>query len=318
MAHDVFISYSGPDKSAAQALCAILENNGVRCWIAPRDIAPGSDWGGSIVNAIGAARMMLLVFSASANASNQIKREVECAANAGVTIVPLRIEDIKPTESFKYFLGNIHWLDALPPPLEKHLQQVSEKLRGILSVQSHSAPVVSPTQPEKQRLPKKLFTRRFFLVRCGIGIVLVGTSVGLFLWNSKKPFVVDPTPPPPLKSPTIDPSQSNPQARSSQSPEFTVPRLFASGDAQLQFLIKNMSKLSTAKIIVAIPRQLNDDSRPPDTNEIRYFHDEDQGAATRVAQKVKDALGVELPVVKREYDGRAGPGYFEIWIARIP
>jgi hypothetical protein len=316
MAHDVFISYSGPDKSAAQALCAILEKNGVRCWIAPRDIAPGSDWGGSIVNAIGAARMMLLVFSASANASNQIKREVECAANAGVTIVPLRIEDIKPTESFKYFLGNIHWLDAFPPPLEKHLEQAAEKLRGILSVQSQTAPVVSATQPEKQRPPKKLSTRRFLL--CGIGIVLVGTSVGLFFWNSKRPFVVDPIPPAPLKSPTIDPSQSNPQARSSQSPEFTVPRLFASDDAQLQFLIKNVSKLSRAGIIVAIPRQLNDDSRPPDTNEIRYFHDEDKGVVTRVAQKVKDALGVELPIVKREYDGRAGSGYFEIWIAKIP
>jgi hypothetical protein len=59
-------------------------------------------------------------------------------------------------------------------------------------------------------------------------------------------------------------------------------------------------------------------SRPSDTNEIRYFHDEDQGVATRVVQKVKDALGVELPVVKREYDGRAAPGYLEIWIARIP
>jgi recombinational DNA repair protein RecR len=89
-------------------------------------------------------------------------------------------------------------------------------------------------------------------------------------------------------------------------------------DAQLQFLIKNVSKLSRAGIIVAIPRQLNDDSRPPDTNEIRYFHDEDKGVVTRVAQKVKDALGVELPIVKREYDGRAGSGYFEIWIAKIP
>jgi TIR domain len=51
MAHDVFISYSTQDKPAADALCAILEKNGVRCWIAPRDIMPGSDWGGSIVGA---------------------------------------------------------------------------------------------------------------------------------------------------------------------------------------------------------------------------------------------------------------------------
>ena len=41
MAHDVFISYSTADKTAADAVCAILEGNGVRCWIAPRDIMRG-------------------------------------------------------------------------------------------------------------------------------------------------------------------------------------------------------------------------------------------------------------------------------------
>jgi hypothetical protein len=143
MSHDIFISYATKDKAAADALCAILENNGVRCWIAPRDIVPGSDWGGSIVNGIRTSRVMLLVFSTTANASNQIKREVECAADAGVTIVPLRIENTLPTESFKYFLGNIHWLDALTPPLEKHLQEVVVKVKAILGAESISSTIKS-------------------------------------------------------------------------------------------------------------------------------------------------------------------------------
>src|SRR5271163_583278 len=103
MAHDVFISYSTQDKPAADAVCATLEKIGVRCWIAPRDIMPGANWGGSIVNAIRTSRVLLLVFSNNANESNQIKREVEIAASGGVTIVPLRIEDALPTESFQYF-----------------------------------------------------------------------------------------------------------------------------------------------------------------------------------------------------------------------
>jgi hypothetical protein len=36
MAHDVFISHSSEDKPAADAVCAILEESEVRCWIAPR------------------------------------------------------------------------------------------------------------------------------------------------------------------------------------------------------------------------------------------------------------------------------------------
>src|SRR6478736_8518584 len=90
MAHDVFISYSHVDKATADAACATLERNGIRCWIAPRDITPGDEWSAAIVKAIDQCRVMLLIFSASANDSRQIRREVERAINAGVTLVPVR------------------------------------------------------------------------------------------------------------------------------------------------------------------------------------------------------------------------------------
>jgi len=44
MAYEVFISHSIKDKAAAEAVCAKLEEQKIRCWIAPRDIAPGTDW----------------------------------------------------------------------------------------------------------------------------------------------------------------------------------------------------------------------------------------------------------------------------------
>jgi hypothetical protein len=63
LAHDVFISYSHIDKSAADAACATLEAVGIRCWIAPRDISPGAEWGETIIDAINSARVMVLIFS---------------------------------------------------------------------------------------------------------------------------------------------------------------------------------------------------------------------------------------------------------------
>ena len=69
MPHDVFISYSSKDKVYADAVCARLESEGIRCWIAPRDILPGMHWGGAIVEAIESARLMVLLFSSHANAS---------------------------------------------------------------------------------------------------------------------------------------------------------------------------------------------------------------------------------------------------------
>lgn len=67
MAHDVFISYSHHDKPQADAVCATLEAKGIRCWIAPRDVIPGQEWGAAIVEAIRASRVMVLVFSSHAN-----------------------------------------------------------------------------------------------------------------------------------------------------------------------------------------------------------------------------------------------------------
>src|SRR5436190_1606566 len=73
MAHDVFVSHSAKDKTVSDALVARLEAEGIRCWVAPRDVVPGADWGESIIDAIESSRIMVLIFSASANGSPQIR-----------------------------------------------------------------------------------------------------------------------------------------------------------------------------------------------------------------------------------------------------
>src|ERR1700744_3644740 len=115
MAHDVFISYSSKDKPVADATCATLEAQGIRCWIAPRDIRPGSDWGEAIIDGINDARVFVLVFSSNANVSVQIKREVERAINKGLPVIPFRIENVMPTKSLGYFLFPPHLLGGASP-----------------------------------------------------------------------------------------------------------------------------------------------------------------------------------------------------------
>jgi outer membrane protein OmpA-like peptidoglycan-associated protein len=114
---------------------AALEQNGIRCWIAPRDITPGMNWGASIVEAINQARIMVLVFSGNANKSPQIEREIERAVNRAITIIPMRIADITPERALEYFLSTPHWFDAFPPPTEKHLQRLAETIHSILASQ---------------------------------------------------------------------------------------------------------------------------------------------------------------------------------------
>jgi hypothetical protein len=132
VAHDVFVSYPSVDKSTADAVVASLESAGLRCWYAPRDVRAGSDWAGSIIDAIETARLMVLVFSEATNASDHILREVRQAADAHVPIVPFRTTSELPNRSLEYYIGGTHWLDALSGPMEQHLERVVETATELL------------------------------------------------------------------------------------------------------------------------------------------------------------------------------------------
>jgi TIR domain len=137
---DVFISYSQPDGDCAHEMVARLEAQGVKCWIAPRDIAPSADWAAEIIDAIAAARVMVLIFSASTNQSPQVRREVERAVHKGVNILPFRIEDVLPSKSLEFFLSAQHWMDAFPPPREQYYERLCSYLKTQLSPLAIGAP----------------------------------------------------------------------------------------------------------------------------------------------------------------------------------
>jgi hypothetical protein len=133
MTRDIFISYSQPDRECAFELVARLEGEGVNCWIAPRDIAPSADWAAEIMDAISAARAMILVFSASSNQSPQVRREVERAVHKQLSILPFRIEDVLPSKSLEFFLSTQHWMDAFPPPRAPHYARLCDYLISQLA-----------------------------------------------------------------------------------------------------------------------------------------------------------------------------------------
>jgi hypothetical protein len=115
LAHDVFISHSSINKKAADAVCHTLEHNGVKCWIAPRDIPPGANYGGEIIKGIKNCKVFLLIFSKEANASSAVAKEVERAAlGYKKTVIPFRIDDGEMNENLEFFLTDVHWLDAYP------------------------------------------------------------------------------------------------------------------------------------------------------------------------------------------------------------
>jgi len=149
MAAPVFVSYSSKDDVHVRALVSALEARGIACWISGRDVAPGENFGDSIVDAIERAPAMVLVFSYNANGSEEIKKEIVLASQRRMAIVPVRIEDATPSKSFRYELATRNWIDLFPN-WDKGVAKLSERLTAIANatiVDLPPATTLPPTLP---------------------------------------------------------------------------------------------------------------------------------------------------------------------------
>jgi hypothetical protein len=131
--HDVFISYASEDKPIAEAVCEKLEAKNIRCWIAPRDVPPGMEFPAAIIQGIEGSRVMILIFSSHSNVSPHVLREITSAVNKGIIIVPFRIEEVQPSKSMEYLISVPHWLDAITPPFEQHIDRLATTIERIIS-----------------------------------------------------------------------------------------------------------------------------------------------------------------------------------------
>ncbi len=151
--HDVFISYSSKDKNVADAVCAALEAKRIHCWIAPRDIMPGKQWAGAILDAIEETRLMVLIYSASANASPQVIREVDRAVMRNVIILPFRIEAAEMSKEMQYYISAAHWLDAIEGPMDQHIIKLVTTIKQLLAPDATpSSERMASLQPSSSRL----------------------------------------------------------------------------------------------------------------------------------------------------------------------
>ncbi len=130
MVHDIFISYPSENKAVADTICASLEQQQYRCWMAPRDILPGQNFAEALYDAIDSSRIFVLVFSDITNKSPHIMSEVQRAFNNNIVIIPFRVEAVEPSKALQYYIGTAHWLDAFTPPLEEQV----EKLQKVVAI----------------------------------------------------------------------------------------------------------------------------------------------------------------------------------------
>jgi hypothetical protein len=137
MNHEVFISYSSKDKAVADAVCHVLEQHGMQCWIAPRDVQPGARYAAEIVNGIKNCKVMVLVYSKESNQSDHVANEVDRAFNGGKTIIPFLVDDTPMNDEFDYYLSRKHWLVAYPHYADQ-LENLAHAVANVLGIEFKS------------------------------------------------------------------------------------------------------------------------------------------------------------------------------------
>jgi tetratricopeptide (TPR) repeat protein len=130
----VFISYSSADRAVADTYRGALEEVGIACWIAPRDVPPGLKYAQAIVQAISACEVFLLVFSVRSNASVQVGNEIERAASKDKPIFLIRTDETDPhdNDQISLFLASHHWFDATEGETAECLSRLVESIEGLL------------------------------------------------------------------------------------------------------------------------------------------------------------------------------------------
>jgi len=193
MAHNVFISYSHKDKYVTDAVCSILEQNKIRCWIAPRDITPGVPFAEAIIDGIKGSKVFILVYSSNSNHSQQVIKEVDRAVHHGLAIIPLRLEDVPMSKQLEYYVSDVHWLDALTPPLEKHINKLLKVVQLLLTMDEVDGDDIKEafrtetTEQEELGKPGTRFRLRKFLIPLVLALLVVITlgAVSLFKRQAK-------------------------------------------------------------------------------------------------------------------------------------
>lgn len=189
MAHDIFISYSTQNTEYAEAVCDKLENNGIECWIAPRNIKTATNYAEEIMDGLDAAKAIVLVFSKDAQESEYVNNEIDTAFSKNKPIISIKVDDTFPKDQMEFFLKNTQWLDASPTALKeknKTLESCYDQLvSDVERVLEQGIVLIDDGGPTGQVIPKKekSFFDKYKLPIIAAAIVLIAI-VGFVAYSS--------------------------------------------------------------------------------------------------------------------------------------
>lgn len=142
MTHDIFISYSSALSDAAQAVCHLLEQHDIKCWMAPRNLTGGAEYGDVIEDAIKYSRAVVVLFSDTAARSRWVSGELNVAFEEQKPIIPFRLDETPLRGQVRVMLNQKHWIDAFPD----YKTKFGDLVAAVASILGKEVVVAKPEQ----------------------------------------------------------------------------------------------------------------------------------------------------------------------------
>src|SRR5688500_3334745 len=207
---DIFVSYASPDREIAFRIVSFLEEQGITCWVAPRDVPPGVEYGQAIINGIGDSRALVLILSDQSNDSQFVRKEVERAVSKTKPVLPVRIREVTPSGSLEFFISSAQWVDAWKSPMEQHLLPLVAAIKTI--GQPGAAPVRSSALPRSRRSSRPVLV--------GVALLAVlAAGAGAWWFSTRTPASGEPVASAPPPAPVAVPAAAQPAS----APQPNVP-----------------------------------------------------------------------------------------------
>jgi adenylate cyclase len=184
---DVFVSYASQDAAVANSVVEALEQHGIRCWMAPRDVKPGAQYADAIVRAINEAKTLVLVLSHSAVGSSHVGREIERAASKHKQIIALKIDVAPLTPALEYFLSESHWIDVPELGMPAALSRLSESIGQASTPTSAAVGGAGNSAANPVILTSNRVSMRVVIAAVVVIALVIGGVVAVHFWPMKGP-----------------------------------------------------------------------------------------------------------------------------------
>jgi hypothetical protein len=226
MSKHIFVSHSHEDSAAADLIVKAIEERGVSCWVAPRDVPPGGSYAEALLEAIESASCFVLIYSAHSNVSSHVLREVERALRFGINIVPVRFDDSSPSKSLDYLLATVHWLSVAPDSGNQSVGKAAEQIAALVGKSQAARPSpepdrVSPPLVHAAPIAPATKSNRLPWIAAAILLAIVTGLIG-FLVSRNPPKTDSPPASQVAATPTIAPS-ATPRTEPTQQAQTPTP-----------------------------------------------------------------------------------------------